>query len=456
MSEAAPASRGLAATADVFVPLCQDAKASGLMLHRNAGGGMSLFQPMGDGSEVIVSSVRAASDEAMEVEIRIAISDWLNWSGSAGRVRVYRLAEHHGLHLTGDAGRYRASHRKTGATVVAATTLPEIARQLQEKAMSNETGTPVSGVLAMHAADETPGAHQASQLYDDGRPYNREVLTAEVRHHLGQGVLAMLEAGKRLIVLKEHEEHGAWLPLLERIGIGHDTAKRMMRAARKFVGGSNSALVPLLSSVTQVYELAMLDDDDLAELREGGTIAGATLDDIQRMSPTELRTTLRRERAERADRETAQRERLATKDRELEEAETKLAQRDRWLGDWRSSRVGWEDRQRQLWMDVARLELNVRQLVMNTERAIGELYRMAEEEVAARDPGRATDAGPVSITLKMLRDKLGDSVVGVLGGDLQGLEDALGVPLATEGEQMPLDHATGSLTGIVEHDPSQE
>ena len=54
------------------------------------------------------------------------------------------------------------------------------------------------------------GAHEASQLYDDGRPYNREVLTAEVRHHLGQGVLAMLEAGKRLIVLKEHEEHGVW------------------------------------------------------------------------------------------------------------------------------------------------------------------------------------------------------------------------------------------------------
>ena len=230
----------------------------------------------------------------------------------------------------------------------------------------------------------------------------------------------------------------------------------MMRAARKFLSGPNTTLVSDLHSVTQVYELAMLDDDDLAELREGGTIAGATLDDIQRMSPTELRGALRRERAERADRETAQRERLATKDRELKEAETSSAQRDRWLGDWRSSRVGWEDRQRQLWMDVARLELNVRQLVMNTERAIGELSRMAEEEVEARDPGRATDAGPVSITLKMLRDKLGDSVVGVLGGDLQGLEDALGVPLATEGEQLPLDQATGSLTGIVEHDPSQE
>ena len=321
--------------------------------------------------------------------------------------------------------------------------------------MSAHTAASVLGVPAMHVAVETAGAHEASQLYDEGRSYDRDVLTAEVRHHLGQGVLAMLEAGKRLIVLKEHEKHGTWLPLLDRIGISVQVAQRMMRAARKFVAGPNASLVTHLPSVTTAYELAMLDDDDLAELREGGTIAGATLDDIQRMSPTELRTTLRRERAERADRETAQRERLATKDRELEEAETKLARRDRWLGDYRSSRVSWEDRQRQLWMDVARLELNVRQLVMNTERAIGELYRMAEEEVAARDPGRATDAGPVSITLKMLRDKLGDSVVGVLGGDLQGLEDALGVPLASEGEQMPLDHVTGSLTGIVEHDPSQ-
>ena len=91
-----------------------------------------------------------------------------------------------------------------------------------------------------------------------------------MRHYLGQGVLAMLEACRRLILLKEHEMHGAWLALLDRIGVGEATAQRMMLAARKFIGadGSNSALVRDLNSVTKVYELAMLDDDDLAELKE--------------------------------------------------------------------------------------------------------------------------------------------------------------------------------------------
>ena len=69
-----------------------------------------------------------------------------------------------------------------------------------------------------------------------------------------------------------------------------------MRAARKFLGGPNTKLVTDLPSITHVYELALMDDDDLAELREGGTVAGHTLDDIQRMSPSELRAALRKER----------------------------------------------------------------------------------------------------------------------------------------------------------------
>ena len=55
---------------------------------------------------------------------------------------------------------------------------------------------------------------EVDRTYGDGRPYDRDRITAEARHHLGQGVLAMLEAGKRLIVLKEHEAHGEWLSLL--------------------------------------------------------------------------------------------------------------------------------------------------------------------------------------------------------------------------------------------------
>ncbi|MDR5613701.1 MAG: hypothetical protein RAM38_04910, partial [Arsenophonus sp.] len=44
---------------------------------------------------------------------------------------------------------------------------------------------------------------------------------------------------------------------------------------------------------TKLFELMTEDDDDLAELAEGGTIAGLTLDEVDRMSVRELRAKLR-------------------------------------------------------------------------------------------------------------------------------------------------------------------
>ncbi|MFT8212319.1 MAG: DUF3102 domain-containing protein, partial [Symbiopectobacterium sp.] len=44
---------------------------------------------------------------------------------------------------------------------------------------------------------------------------------------------------------------------------------------------------------TKLFELMTEDDEDLAELAEGGTIAGLTLDEIDRMSSRELRAKLR-------------------------------------------------------------------------------------------------------------------------------------------------------------------
>ncbi|MFT8210575.1 MAG: helix-turn-helix domain-containing protein, partial [Symbiopectobacterium sp.] len=48
---------------------------------------------------------------------------------------------------------------------------------------------------------------------------------------------------------------------------------------------------------TKLFELMTEDDEDLAELAEGGTIAGLTLDEIDRMSVRELRATLRKDEA---------------------------------------------------------------------------------------------------------------------------------------------------------------
>ena len=189
----------------------------------------------------------------------------------------------------------------------------------------------VALVERIRAADEAFGA---------GADYDRDRVTAEVRHHLDRGALAILEAGRRLCWLRDREPRGDWLPLLERIGIEPRAAQLAMRAARKFAGGSNTKLVSYLNSPTKVYELMLLDDEDLDELREGGAVAGLTLDDIGRMAPSELRAALRAERKEKKERADAQRK-VATRRQErideLEQANERLRHPERIRWDERAA-----------------------------------------------------------------------------------------------------------------------
>ncbi|WP_020613241.1 DUF3102 domain-containing protein [Sediminispirochaeta bajacaliforniensis] len=219
------------------------------------------------------------------------------------------------------------------------------------------------------ARDVTPEAqaivakniHEIDETYGDNLPYDAGRIVGEVKFYLHQGVMAMLQAGRRLIQLKEHESHGNFMKYVEEnIGISHSVAKSMMRAARKFIGDNGEPnpkgrLVAHLDSVTKVYELAMMDDEDLEALEEGGTLAGKSLDDIQRMSPTELRKILRAEREERRQDAIAYSERIQKKEEritELEQANRKLLYPHSWEPE--AERLSAEIDV--VWMEGARLQ----------------------------------------------------------------------------------------------------
>lgn len=218
------------------------------------------------------------------------------------------------------------------------------------------------------ARDVTPDAQEIvrrnvqeiDETYGDNLPYDAGRIVGEVKFYLHQGVMAMLQAGRRLILLKEHESHGKFMQLLEQIGISHFVAKSMMRAARKFLGDDgalspNGRLVTHLDSVTKVYELAMMDDEDLEALEEGGTLAGKSLDDIQRMSPSELRKILRAEREERRSDAITYSKRLQEKEEritELEQANRKLLYPHSWEPE--AERLSAEIDV--VWMEGARLQ----------------------------------------------------------------------------------------------------
>jgi hypothetical protein len=132
--------------------------------------------------------------------------------------------------------------------------------------------------------------------------YDRERVVQETRFFMAQSAEAMLEVGRRLLVLKEYEPHGEFVQIVEeRLGLQARSAQMMMAAAAKFL--MNPALeskAPALAQLgkSKLFELLSEEDGDIAALAEGGTLAGKTLDDIDAMSVRELKATLREARAD--------------------------------------------------------------------------------------------------------------------------------------------------------------
>lgn len=166
--------------------------------------------------------------------------------------------------------------------------------------------------------------------------YDQRRIVNECRFYMGQSAEAMLEAGKRLIQIKENEEHGEFQRILEdELGLATRTARQMMQAALKFTAGEYDQ-APKRRALAVLGKAKLLDlmaesDEDLDELTEGGKLAGKTLDEIDRMTTRELKAELRkrtedarqREESLKADLE-ATRKRIAKKDEKINELEERL------------------------------------------------------------------------------------------------------------------------------------
>ncbi|MEC4750030.1 hypothetical protein [Methylomicrobium sp. Wu6] len=146
--------------------------------------------------------------------------------------------------------------------------------------------------------EQTQALAEIDAHYGDIIPYERDRTIQETRFFLSQSAEAMLEAGKRLTLLKEHEPHGEWLNCLDKIGIDRTVAFRMMQAAVKFSNVATSHHLKQLGK-SKLLELMVLDNEEITGLvDEGGTVRGLKLDDVDRMSVKELRAALRKSREE--------------------------------------------------------------------------------------------------------------------------------------------------------------
>ncbi|EJO4115757.1 DUF3102 domain-containing protein [Salmonella enterica] len=132
--------------------------------------------------------------------------------------------------------------------------------------------------------------------FGEGLPYDRNRIVHETRFYMAQSAEAMLEAGKRLVILKENEPYGEFQSIAKNeLGLDDRIARKMAQAAIKFLSPQLEEKRKTFSDLgrSKLYELMLEDDEELIELAEGGTIADLTLDDIDRMSVRELRKALR-------------------------------------------------------------------------------------------------------------------------------------------------------------------
>lgn len=116
-------------------------------------------------------------------------------------------------------------------------------------------------------------------------------LEDEIRFFQRRTVEALLETGKRLLILQKLTPHGEFLQRLELLGFAPRTAQRFMQAAQKT---SKSAKLAHLATQTKngsvFLELITHDDDVIENLAE--------LDNFDRMSASQLRAAAREFAAE--------------------------------------------------------------------------------------------------------------------------------------------------------------
>lgn len=124
-----------------------------------------------------------------------------------------------------------------------------------------------------------------------------DLIHRDIATNVRRSVEACLEVGRGLCVLKEACAHGEFISRLDALRIDKYVASRFMQSAIKFSTlGSESALVRALGNQTKLFEMLVLDDEEIQELELTGQTGELSLDDVATMSVKELRKALRETR----------------------------------------------------------------------------------------------------------------------------------------------------------------
>ncbi len=124
-----------------------------------------------------------------------------------------------------------------------------------------------------------------------------DLIQRDIAANMRRSVEACLEVGRGLRVLKEMCGHGNFIDRLDALNLEDRVARRFMESATRFASlGNNPAMAKAIGNQTKLFEMLVLDDEEIQELELTGQTGELSLDDVATMSVKELRKALRETR----------------------------------------------------------------------------------------------------------------------------------------------------------------
>lgn len=122
-----------------------------------------------------------------------------------------------------------------------------------------------------------------------------DLIQRDIAANMRRSVEACLEVGRGLAVLKTSCGHGNFMARLDVLGIDRFVAAKFTQAATKFSNVSSTThLTKAIGNQTKLFEMLVLDDEQLEELELTGQTGELKLDAVATMSVKELRASVRK------------------------------------------------------------------------------------------------------------------------------------------------------------------
>lgn len=167
----------------------------------------------------------------------------------------------------------------------------------EKKDITSKTVDKSSQALKAHDIELMQRENRTEQLEGDS-PYNKDVYIFECRFLMQKTAEAIIEIGKRLLVLKEKEGHGSFTKIIEEeIGIPYTSANRFMNVAIK-TGKFPKIDFSQFGRISNVYSLLEAPEEELRELEEKGVLAGYGVDELKVLNVKEMKDLIKKLKTE--------------------------------------------------------------------------------------------------------------------------------------------------------------